>query len=204
MTTENQPSVTEWINGAKEGSPEAVEALWRRYFDQLILLARQRLASQPKQASDEEDLALSVFASFCRAAREGRLPDLADRTGLWRVLLTITSQKAIDKARRDGRAKRGGGRVHRESAFDHPAVIGRSRALEQVVGSSPTPEFVAMMADQCAHLLGLLNDDLRQVAVAKMEDYTNPEIAERLDCSVSTVERSLRLIRKIWQNEMAE
>jgi DNA-directed RNA polymerase specialized sigma24 family protein len=49
-----------------------------------------------------------------------------------------------------------------------------------------------------------LEDDLQQVALAKLEAYTNQEIGDRLDCSVSTVERSLRLIRKIWQREMAK
>jgi DNA-directed RNA polymerase specialized sigma24 family protein len=60
------------------------------------------------------------------------------------------------------------------------------------------------MAEECSRLLNRLEGDLQQVALAKMEDCTNQEIADRLDCSVSTVERSLRLIRKIWQREMAE
>jgi ABC-type hemin transport system substrate-binding protein len=35
-------------------------------------------------------------------------------------------------------------------------------------------------------------------AEAKLEGYSNAEIAKKCDCSVSTVERSLRGIRKIW------
>jgi RNA polymerase sigma factor (sigma-70 family) len=203
MTTESQPSISQWILGVKEDRSQAVDALWNQYFDRLVLLARQRLASQPRRAADEEDVALSAFASFCRAAKEGRFPDLSDRDGLWRVLFTITAQKAIDQVRYDGRAKRGGGRVRGESVLDHLDRLSQGRGLEQVIGDSPTPEFAAMMAEQCDRLLGQLNDDLRQVAVAKMEDYTNEEIADRLDCSVSTVERSLRLIRKIWEKETA-
>ena len=68
----------------------------------------------------------------------------------------------------------------------------------------PTPrlgpaEFAAMAAEACSELLSQLDDDLRPVALAKLEDYTNKEIATKLDCSISTVERSLRLIRKIWR-----
>ncbi|MGA2618141.1 MAG: ECF-type sigma factor [Thermoguttaceae bacterium] len=204
MTAESQPSISQWILGAKEGQSQAVHALWGRYFERLVLLARQRLAALPRRAADEEDLALSAFATFCRAAEEGRFPDLADRDDLWRLLITITAQKAIDRARHDGRAKRGGGRVRGESAlaFGHPGDT--THGLDQVVGDSPTPEFAATMADECARLLGQLDDDLQQIALAKMEDFTNQEIAGKLDCSVSTVERSLRLIRKIWQREMAE
>jgi DNA-directed RNA polymerase specialized sigma24 family protein len=46
-----------------------------------------------------------------------------------------------------------------------------------------------------------LNGDLRPVVSAKMQRSTNEEIAWSLGCSLSTVERSLRLIRKIWQQE---
>jgi DNA-directed RNA polymerase specialized sigma24 family protein len=48
-------------------------------------------------------------------------------------------------------------------------------------------------------LLELLGDDtLRQIALWKMESYTNHEIAEKLDVAISTVERKLRLIRETW------
>ncbi len=204
MTAESQPSISQWIIGAKEGRSQAIDALWGRYFQKLVRLARQRLAALPRRAADEEDLALSVFASFCHAAEEGRFPDLAGRDDLWRLLITMTAQKVIDQRRHDGRAKRGSGRVRGESALDDFDPQHGGRGLEYVVGDSPTPEFAAIMAEECSRLLGSLEEDLRQIAVAKMEDYTNEEIAERLDCSVSTVERSLRLIRKIWQRERAE
>ncbi len=204
MAAENPPSVSQWIIGAKDGQSQAIHALWGRYFERLVRLARQRLAALPRRMADEEDLALSAFASFCHAATEGRFPDLADRDDLWQLLITITAQKAIDQARHDGRAKRGGGRVRGESALAFGDPADTSHGLAEVVGDSPTPEFAAIMAEECSLLLASLDEELQQVALAKMENYTNQEIAERLDCSISTVERSLRLIRKIWQREMGE
>ena len=56
------------------------------------------------------------------------------------------------------------------------------------------------MADESTRLLGLLDEDLRVIAVAKMEDYTNQEIAENLDCSLATIDRRLRLIRSLWRH----
>jgi DNA-directed RNA polymerase specialized sigma24 family protein len=153
----------------------------------------------PRRAADEEDVALSAFASFCQAAEAGRFPQLTDRDDLWRLLMTITAHKAIDQTRQEGRTKRGGGRVRGESALAFGNPQDTDDGLAQVVGDSPTPEFAAMMAEECSLLLAQLDDDLRRIALAKMEDYTNQEIAARLDCSVSTVERGLRLIRKIWQ-----
>jgi DNA-directed RNA polymerase specialized sigma24 family protein len=201
MMSRSQPSISQWVLGAKRGDSQAIGALWQCYFERLVRLARQKLAAAPRRVADEEDVALSAFASFCRAAQAGRLPDLADRQGLWRLLIRLTAEKAVDQARRKGRVKRGGGRVRGESAFAHGDHSSIDQGLAQIIGDVPTPEFAAMVAEECARLLRQLNDDLRPVAVAKMQDYTNEEIAQSLCCSLSTVERSLRLIRKIWQQE---
>jgi DNA-directed RNA polymerase specialized sigma24 family protein len=59
-----------------------------------------------------------------------------------------------------------------------------------------------MMAEECRRLLELLDDaELRTIAVAKMEGYTNAEIAAQLNRSERTVERRLRLIRDRWSLE---
>jgi DNA-directed RNA polymerase specialized sigma24 family protein len=199
MRSEARPSVSEWIVGAKQGDSRAVQALWQRYFDQLVHLARRKLADAPRRVADEEDVALSAFAAFCHGARQGRFPKLSGRDDLWRLLITMTAQKAIDQKRYLGRPIRGGGRVHGESALDAGKSSLAEQGLAGLIGDAPTPEFAALVAEQCTRLLAELNDDLRPVALAKMQDYTNQEIAASLDCSVSTVERSLRLIRRIWE-----
>jgi DNA-directed RNA polymerase specialized sigma24 family protein len=202
MKSPPELSISQWVLGAKRGDSQAIGQLWQCYFERLVGLARQKLAGVPRRAADEEDVALSAFASFCRAAQAGRFPDLADRQGLWRLLIRLTAEKAVDQARREGRLKRGGGRVRGESVFGHGGSSSTDQGLAQIIGDVPTPEFAAMVAEQCARLLQQLDDDLRPVALAKMEDCTNEEIAKHFRCSLSTVERSLRLIRKIWQQEM--
>jgi DNA-directed RNA polymerase specialized sigma24 family protein len=53
-------------------------------------------------------------------------------------------------------------------------------------------------------LLALLGDEeLRQVARARLEGYTNEEIADRMSLSLATVERKLMRVRKRWQEELA-
>ena len=89
-------SVTHWLGKLKAGDPAAAEPLWNRYFPRLVELARARLRGFPLRAVDVEDVALSAFDSFCRDAAAGRLPRLDDRDDLWRVLLLITGQKAVD------------------------------------------------------------------------------------------------------------
>jgi len=199
---QSTPSISQWIAGVRRGDDRAAEALWQRYFTRLVLLARRRLGDTPRRAADEEDVALSAFASFCRAAEEGRFPGLSDRDDLWRLLIVLTARKAVDLKRREGRVKRGGGAIRGPSAIDTDGDE-EFDALAAQIGDEPTPELAAMVAEQCSRLLNLLNDDLRAVAVAKMEQRSNKEIAVMLDCSLSTVERSLRLIRRIWQTSGA-
>jgi hypothetical protein len=97
----------------------ATRALWERYFPQLVRLARKELELRgaPRRAADEEDVAASVMESLFRAAEEGRLPDLADRDDLWRLLLRMTARKVVDLKRHEARQRRGGGRVRGESAL---------------------------------------------------------------------------------------
>jgi DNA-directed RNA polymerase specialized sigma24 family protein len=70
------------------------------------------------------------------------------------------------------------------------------------MGPEPTPEFAALVAEECQRRLDSLGDaELRSVALWKMEGYTNDEIAERLGCVPRTVERKLRVIRGLWDQE---
>lgn len=140
--------------------------------------------------------------SLFRAAQQGRFPNLADRHELWRLLLRMTARKVVDLKRRESRQRRGGGRVQGESACGGSDSAGEHAGLAEAVGDVPTPEFAAMMAEECQRLLERLADpDLQALAAAKMEGYTNEEIAQRFDCSVRTIERRLRLIRRKWQQE---
>jgi RNA polymerase sigma factor (sigma-70 family) len=190
-------TVTAWIQGVARGDSVAAEGLWHRYYERLVRLARRKLEGRPRRVADEEDVAQLAFHSFCRAAREGRFPDLKDRDELWRLLVKITARKVVDLIRYNAREKR---RVLGESAIVKPDSDGQVAGLDRIIGESPTPEFAAQVADQCRHLLeGLGDRELQALAVAKMEGRTNEEIAREMDCSIRTVERQLRLIRKKWE-----
>ena len=70
------------------------------------------------------------------------------------------------------------------------------------MGNEPTPEFAAQVAEECQRLLDRLGDaGLREVALMKMEGHTNEEIAAQLNCGLRSVERKLRLIRGVWEQE---
>jgi DNA-directed RNA polymerase specialized sigma24 family protein len=190
-------AVTRLIDRLRAGDHDAAERLWRTYFPRLVRLARAHLRGSPRRAADEEDVALGAFDSFCRGVEEGRFPRLTGRDALWDLLVTIALRHAADWRRHETRQKRGGGAVRGDSA------LAGSLGFDALPGDSPDPGFEAAMAERVRRLLDLLGDDeLRRIAVWKMEGATNDEIADRLECVTTTVERRLRLIRATWEREV--
>ena len=190
-------SLAGWLVELRAGSDEAAGVLWERYFPRLVGLARSRLSGLPrKAAADEEDVALSAFDSFCRRAKGGGFPQLNDRDDLWRLLATVTARKAARLVRSQYQLKRGGGQVAGESVFDDTTAPG----IGGVAGAALPPAVEAELADDMLRMLDALGDDeLKSIALWKMEGYTNVEIATRLGKALATVERRLSLIRKTWE-----
>jgi DNA-directed RNA polymerase specialized sigma24 family protein len=156
--------------------------------------------SRGRRAADEEDVALSAFTSFCRNAERGRFPQLLDRDSLWRLLVVITGRKAAHLVRDERRQKRGGDVTPPEA----PVGGAEDTLLDQVLSREPSPEFAAQVADEYQRLLhNLGTDELRSVALCKMEGYTIEEMAEKLGYAPRSIKRKLQLIRGIWEKEIA-
>jgi DNA-directed RNA polymerase specialized sigma24 family protein len=204
MTARNGGSITGFLGDLKDGDQAAAQPLWEHYFSKLVVVARSKLRRMRKTTADEdeEDAALSAFNSFCAGAARGKFPQLADRDDIWRLLVVITARKAMAQANRAGRQKRGGGRVVEEAALLGRGLDGSEGSLaglERIAAQGPSPEFAAMMAEECRRLLDALEDDsLRQVALSRMEGYNSDEIAQQLGCARRTVARRLDLIKKTW------
>ena len=59
-------------------------------------------------------------------------------------------------------------------------------------------------AEQRQRLLDRLGDArLREIAAASLDGCANEEIAARIQCSLATVERKLKLIRSLWTGSIA-
>jgi DNA-directed RNA polymerase specialized sigma24 family protein len=141
-----------------------------------------------------------MYKSFCIRQRRGDF-DLANRDQLWKLLVQITLRKARNTATRHLQGNRD---VRREGApaagrpdADAPATI-----LDQIDSDGPTPAEAALMNEALERRFQMLRDpDLRQIALWKLEGYTNPEIAAQLQCTVRTVERKLERIRAYWETD---
>lgn len=202
MTSEpSDKSVTLWLAGLRQGDEEAARQLWERYYRRLVGLAKRGLGATPRRAADEEDVALSVFRRLCDAAERGGFEQLADRDDLWRLLVAITSNRVIDQRRRENNLKRGGGRVRGDSALGG-GPNSTAPGFDGLIGSGPTPEVLLEIAEQHERLLAALDNDLRRVAIAKLESRNHEEIAEQLGITSRSVRRKLARIREIWLREL--
>ncbi len=188
-------SVTRWIERLKENDPRAAGALWERFAERILAVARQRLGKAPRRVADEKNVVLAAFERFHHGLRQGRFPRLEDRDDLWAILFTLTTRHAARQLRDQHRDKRGQGQVRGDSALD----------TVEPADDTPTPAEALLLQERLALLLDALGDDsLRQIALARMEGCTNAEIAARIGRSEVTVERRLRLIREIWQQQEEE
>jgi DNA-directed RNA polymerase specialized sigma24 family protein len=184
------------LEGLKAGDEAAVRTLWERYCDRLVRLAREKLRTG-RRVADEEDIAQSAFKSLCLGAQRDRFPALADRDGLWGLLVFITSQKAADWVAYVRRKKRGGGKVRGDSALAGGPAGRQEGGFDQVLARSPGPATLNVWAEEYGRLLGRLGDEtLRRVAELRVQAYTVEEIAEKLGLARRTVHRKIRLIRK--------
>ena len=199
--SDSENSISAWLDGVKNGESRCAQELYHQVYDRLARLARRRLIDRPLGWADEEDVALSAFHSFCTRAAEGKFPQLANRDDLWKILVTITYRKCGKYLEHERAQKRGGGTRRDWATFGD--IDRASGGIQDPRDESSPPDVAALVADQCRHLLDILGDDtLRQVAVWKMEGFTDKEVATKLDCVVRTVERKVERIRLIWSKQV--
>jgi len=168
-----------------------------------VPLARKKLQGAPRRLADEEDAALSAFATFCRRAEHGQFAQLQDRDDLWKLLIVITFRKSINQAKYQRRQTRGGGGENLPTSPKAESAM-EQVTLEQIISSEPSPDFAVQVAEEYRRLLANLGDaELQAIALLKTEGNTTEQIAAKLQRAPRTIERRLQLIRKIWEKELA-
>ncbi|MCA9245669.1 MAG: sigma-70 family RNA polymerase sigma factor [Planctomycetales bacterium] len=189
----------------RDADAVAAQQLWSRFYDRLVRLAERRLNGLPRGMADEEDIAAGVMQSLCRGAVAGRFENVRDRDDLWWLLLAITKQKIVNYIRHETAAKRGAGRVNRESDLARQNDTVERFSLDHLVSEEPTPEYVMVLEEENGRLMELLrNEQLRKIATLRIEGYSIPEIAAETGISQRSVERKLQLIRGTWSQELSD
>jgi RNA polymerase sigma-70 factor (ECF subfamily) len=181
---------------AKQGDEDARGALLERYRAYLQLLARMELGRDFQNKVDTSDLVqetfLEAYRSFDQFRGEGERVFVA-----W--LRTILARQMSALMRRYLGAK--GRDIRRERQLEMD-LDRSSRQLDRGLfapGSSPSHQ--ASRREQgvmLANVLAQLPEDYREVIVLRhLEELMFPEIAERLDRSVDSVQ-------KVWVRALAK
>ena len=191
MTEEH--SITRFIADLKDGDEAAANVIWGRFFYRVRGLASKKLGAARKRIADEDDVALSAINALCTGAREGRFRQLENRDDLWQLLCMITTRKAALHWRKQ-RSKDEMGESIMGTDND-----GRRLGFDQVISGAPTEGFMDALTATGRELLEGLDEKLREVAMLKLQGYTNKEIAERLERSVKSIDRYLATIRQHWE-----
>ncbi|OAI54952.1 hypothetical protein AYO44_13935 [Planctomycetaceae bacterium SCGC AG-212-F19] len=177
----------------RNGDQQAADALFRRYADRLVALARSRLSRKVSQRVDPEDVVQSVYRSFFADTRDGRY-ELQRGGDLWRLLVTITLYKLRDQTKHNARAKR---TVEREQTFGtEDSLLG---IQPQVLAQAPTPLEAVLLADEVERAMRQLVPLQRRTLELRLQGYDVAEIAADLRCSERTVSRFLKRIKAVLQ-----
>jgi DNA-directed RNA polymerase specialized sigma24 family protein len=186
-------SVTRWIDELQKGDGAAANLLWQFLKSRLMALATRQVGFSVSY--DKDDVALDAFATLCEGIRQGRY-EIEDRNALWSLLGVITINGARKRSRNEKRLRRGGGFTRSKK---------NDQALDSIAASEQSPAGSFFAQEECERMLSILPDDnLKKLAVLKVDGYTNEEIAEILDCTRRSIQRRLKLIREIWTKELDE
>lgn len=186
-------SVTEWLTKLKAGQAQAADAIWKRYYPKLVLVASKRLALNPDRAVEGEDLVQSSFRNVCLAVLEGKYSQIENRTELWNLLFVATINR-IRQHYRELNTQRRGRQTRHVSLWNDPSILADLR----------TPAAEAQVADLLEYLFNRLDQEdptggLRQIALLHLEEHSASSIAKILRRRKTTVLISLRLIRSLWE-----
>ncbi|MEM7476785.1 MAG: ECF-type sigma factor [Planctomycetota bacterium] len=193
---ESEDSVTQWIHSLQEGSHDAAQKVWDRYFEALTRYARNRLGVRRREA-DEEDAVITAMQSFFARIQDGKFSALHDREDLWKLLVVITARKVSAQKRRAMAQKRGGRVLRGESVF----VGGKASDLAALVADLPADQLLFEIKEYFKVLVESLDPALRKIAEFRLSGLSSVAIAEELQCSKRSVERKLERIRARWDSK---
>lgn len=178
------------IHGLYAGDQHIMHEFCRQYADSLHRVAEKHLPRALQRRVGPEDVVQSVCRTFLRRAQGGEFR-LEDSEGLWRLLCAITLTKVREQTRFHHRQKRGLAQEVQAAASDSvPGFV--------PVAPGPSPAEAVAFAEQLEQVLASLDDEERGVVQMKLDEQTNEQVAEHLNCSERTVRRILKRVQARW------
>lgn len=172
------------------GDVNAATAIYVRYADKLLSVARRHTAEDLRVRFDPEDVVQSVFRTFFRRAAQGSYSVPAG-DDLWKLFLVI----ALNKIRRLGEFHRAGKRnVSQTSALNDPHGEDGPQAEDSM-------RILNLTIDE---ILAGSPEHVRQMVKLRIDGCEVAEIAERSGRSKRSVERVLQSFRESLSKQLGE
>jgi RNA polymerase sigma factor (sigma-70 family) len=156
---------------------------FERFTRRLIGLARSHLDTRLQHKIDPEDVVQSAYKSFFLRYGEGTLAQ-EGWNGLWGMLMVITLRKCADRVRYF--------RTQQRDMSRERAPSPDNENWREAIGTDPTPEQAAVLAETVESLLSALDGDERTIVEMSLQGHTTQEISTQL----GRAERSVRRIRE--------
>ncbi len=191
MDEQNRWLSDEWLTALAAGDPIVTQEFWDDYAVPLQRVADKQLSQQLKRRVDAEDVVQSACRTFFRRVQHGEF-EFNDRDDLWRLLLTITLNKARMQARFHGRVRRGLGKE--QSLEGDPKS--QNQSFDQAINDID-------FADSLGVIFEKLDDEQCEILRRLLDGETQEQIANAIECSQRTVRRMQVRIREQLQSILA-
>lgn len=172
----------DWFQRLAQGESEAVAEFWETFGEPLRRVAQRQISSSLAQRVDPEDIVQSACRTFFRRAGQGEF-DCRHHDDLWRLMLTITLNKARMQARHHARARRN---INAQRPLDAEPMVNRyENAIEEIDFS-----------DFLNNIFERLDEENSDILQRLLEGQTQEQIAVERGCSERTVRRMKSRIRE--------
>ncbi len=173
----------------RKGDSAAAQALFERYTQELLRVARRHLPAALAARVDPEDVVQSAYRSFFADALTDRY--VLERSGdLWSLLAAITIHKAQRQVEMHTAAKRA---VSRERA---PAGTDSMHGVSvDHLAQSPSPSEAVAVVDELETVLRDFSPNQQRMVEMRLQGHTFEAIAEAVDCSERFVRRVMEQLK---------
>lgn len=185
--SDSRGAITSLLRAHCEGDDEAFDRLVPLVYDQLKIIAQRRI--DRRQAPEALGRTTLVHEAYFQLAGERGVP-WQDRSHFFAVCARVMRRIVVDHARRQGAAKRGGGKPDLTLDADR-------------LGSGPPTEMILAVDEVLDRLTQVDARLVRVVECRYFSGMTEVETAEVLGVSVRTVQRDWTRARAWIQKELA-
>ena len=181
----------------KAGDEQAAAAIFDRYVNRLIGMARSMLSERMRRRVEPEDVVQSVYRSFFQKAEADRY--VLEKTGdLWKLLATITVSKVRGQVEFHTAQKRG---VYTEESLNLGGSVYGLRP--EAVADQPRPEDAAAVIEEVHVVLERLDPLQKQIFELALQNKDVDEISSEVQRSARTVRRTLQQVRTDLANRLS-